>query len=341
MVLPVPVGGSPLGATGGLGPPPPELAGRFQILKVCLFVMMVSAIGQFTAGLMLGTLSQDALFLSFNVVVGIFLLNDDEHVKPFYKALMNTCFQSCAEHCRGGMSCLGSFVFLNVTSFILGILFNTSTAIFYLIVVMNGGTKGLGVKHGLMAQHHPHDDDTLLTPDGASNVTTLSDANHTAGDHLKSMPASVEHLSFVTSVALTIYAVCMLLAFVTQGVCAIQGGRAILDIGALAASQQVPTWSDDDPSMHPHGGLDRGSLARMNLLLGRYGGGGGLAGANRGGAGGAGQRLAGDGDSGPPGREPGPGGPAGHANAPPSAGPTQGNRGGFQHFQGTGHRLGS
>lgn len=128
MVIPVGAFGQPL-----TGPPPPELRPRFVVIKACVCAMGLAVIFRLVAGLLMNSLSQ-MITLSFNLilntVVGIFLLNEDEHLGPIYGFMLTTCCQPCQEQCRGGMSCLMTFVLCNLITVVLDVLLsNTITKI--------------------------------------------------------------------------------------------------------------------------------------------------------------------------------------------------------------------
>merc|ERR1719181_1904950 len=79
------------------------------------------------AGLLMGRLYgmlMSSFNLILNTVIGIFLLNDDEHMGPIYNFLITTCCHSCAEQCRGGMNCLMTFVLCNLITVVMDVLLN-------------------------------------------------------------------------------------------------------------------------------------------------------------------------------------------------------------------------
>merc|ERR1719310_1529792 len=69
--------------------------------------------------------------LILNVLIGIFLLNDEPAFKPVYQFMMETCFQPCADRCEGGMSCLMTWVLCNCLTVVLDILLNNQLAIVF------------------------------------------------------------------------------------------------------------------------------------------------------------------------------------------------------------------
>jgi len=99
-----------------LGPPPPEVAGRFKVLKSCV-ILLVIALG-FKILFWVVTSHEMAIFTSslnmlLNIVVGIFLFNDDADFKPIYDFMLSTCCQGCHDQCPYGTGCLMTFVLVN------------------------------------------------------------------------------------------------------------------------------------------------------------------------------------------------------------------------------------
>ncbi|CAE8682407.1 unnamed protein product [Polarella glacialis] len=121
----------PMGGMGGgaamQGPPPPEVAPRFKVIKYCVLTMMASTCGQLLAGGLLGELGgalSNALNLILNTVFGIWLLKDDPLIGKTYNFLTTTCCMWCGENCQGGMSCLLPFVACNLITVVMNILLN-------------------------------------------------------------------------------------------------------------------------------------------------------------------------------------------------------------------------
>lgn len=122
MVIPVGALGEPL-----FGPPPPELRHRFQVIKYCVFTMMAALMVRLMSGMLMDRvygMFVSSFNLILNTVVGIFLLSDDEHLGPVYKFMITTCCSSCSEQCRGGMSCLMTFVLCNLITVVMEVLLN-------------------------------------------------------------------------------------------------------------------------------------------------------------------------------------------------------------------------
>eukprot|EP00928_Gymnodinium_smaydae_P073256 TRINITY_DN56495_c0_g1_i2.p1 TRINITY_DN56495_c0_g1~~TRINITY_DN56495_c0_g1_i2.p1 ORF type:complete len:263 (-),score=46.28 TRINITY_DN56495_c0_g1_i2:31-720(-) len=122
MVIPLPAGsmGTPM-----MGPPPAEVAGRFQVIKYCVMGMIAGLLGQLVWGALVGKLSNaiwSSLNLLLNTVIGIFLLRDDPQIGRIYKFLVTTICQACGDQCGGGMSCLMTFVLCNAITVVMNLL---------------------------------------------------------------------------------------------------------------------------------------------------------------------------------------------------------------------------
>mmetsp|Transcript_44904 Transcript_44904/g.88840 ORF Transcript_44904/g.88840 Transcript_44904/m.88840 type:complete len:237 (-) Transcript_44904:189-899(-) len=136
MVIPIP-GGMPQLS----GPPPPELSGRFQFLKYCVLALMAALLLHILVGLLTDILSaiRSSLTLIFLVITGIFLMNDDDQLRPAYNCMMSTCFQPCHDQCPGGMSCLISFGALCLVSVVIDLIMGQLQSIFTNSVALFGG----------------------------------------------------------------------------------------------------------------------------------------------------------------------------------------------------------
>mmetsp|Transcript_86870 Transcript_86870/g.246346 ORF Transcript_86870/g.246346 Transcript_86870/m.246346 type:complete len:229 (-) Transcript_86870:93-779(-) len=120
----------PMGGLGeGLaGPFPPEMAHRARMIKLCIFGLIASISLKLFAVILDGRLSEisGSLNLLFGIITGIFLLNDDVHLKSAYDFMMNTCCQPCQGQCQGGLNCLMAWTILNVFYLIWDLLFNSA-----------------------------------------------------------------------------------------------------------------------------------------------------------------------------------------------------------------------
>jgi len=141
MVIPIPGGMPQL-----TGPPPPELSGRFQIIKFCVLAMIGALVLNILVGLATGILRaiSSSLTLIFLCITGVFLMNEDDQLRPAYNCMMSTCFQPCQDQCPGGMSCLISFGGLCLVSVVLDLLFGQLRGIIYMTQqIVDGKTKSL------------------------------------------------------------------------------------------------------------------------------------------------------------------------------------------------------
>lgn len=130
MVIPLPAG------IQLAGPPPPELQHRFYVLKHVVFALMLSLVLNFVVGVMADFVM--ALKISLNLIIlcltGIFLMNDDEHLRPAYNFMMTTCCQGCQEQCQGGVSCLVPFGGLCFLTFVMDVLVGQLGTVYTLCV---------------------------------------------------------------------------------------------------------------------------------------------------------------------------------------------------------------
>lgn len=114
MVLPLP--DDVRGPQTLVGPPPPELHGRFRTIKYCLVVLIFVLIVKVAGGIVayptrLGLTIQNSACALLNVFIGIFLLNDDPMFAGCHRRLVNTFCAGCADQCQGGMACLCTWSF--------------------------------------------------------------------------------------------------------------------------------------------------------------------------------------------------------------------------------------
>eukprot|EP00419_Tripos_fusus_P074506 CAMPEP_0172898284 /NCGR_PEP_ID=MMETSP1075-20121228/159374_1 /TAXON_ID=2916 /ORGANISM="Ceratium fusus, Strain PA161109" /LENGTH=254 /DNA_ID=CAMNT_0013754039 /DNA_START=318 /DNA_END=1082 /DNA_ORIENTATION=+ len=174
-------------------------------------------IGQVVASILAGSLRHNGLLLALDILIGIFLLNDDEDFRPIYTLMVGTLFQPCAEQCSGGLNCLCNFVVLNVASFFMGVLFNVPAAVFEVAVAF-----------GVL---------TLPAPDQATNATAAQTSGFRDMQH---------HLTQLQRATILLDACCMLLANLAQCVCSVQGARVLSDMANGRSSQAISTFSDDD-----------------------------------------------------------------------------------------------
>lgn len=184
MVIPIGGFGTPMS-----GPPPPELAGRFKVIKLCILLMIGSVIAKLFGGILLNVAFSQAvnsLNLILNTVIGIWLLRDDPKIGQIYAFLVRTCCQMCAEQCQGGMTCLMPFIISNLITVVLdlfsgiiqqlGHYFNIISSgmmdgvrqlgliIFTLAAFVALVAQGVGVFQGFMAYREARDLGTSSRP---------------------------------------------------------------------------------------------------------------------------------------------------------------------------------
>lgn len=193
------------------------------MLKIGVCLMILSMIGQAVASILAGSLRHMGLLLLLDILVGIFLLNDDEEFRPIYTAMIGTLFQPCAEQCPGGLNCLCNFVVLNTASFFMGVLFNVPGAFFEVAVAF--------------------DILPLAPPEHAANATATA-GGQAAAAGLRGDPR--QHPTQLQRAAILLDACCLLLANLAQCVCAVQGARVLSDMANGRSSQAISTFSDDD-----------------------------------------------------------------------------------------------
>jgi len=109
-----------------LGPPPPEVAGRFKVLKSCVILLVVALCFKILFWVVTShemSIFTSSLNMLLNIVVGIFLFNDDADFKPIYDCMLNTCCQGCHDQCPYGTGCLMTFVLVNAIDLLFTILY--------------------------------------------------------------------------------------------------------------------------------------------------------------------------------------------------------------------------
>mmetsp|Transcript_52273 Transcript_52273/g.118029 ORF Transcript_52273/g.118029 Transcript_52273/m.118029 type:complete len:243 (-) Transcript_52273:89-817(-) len=123
MVIPMGGMGPPL-----MGPPPPELEGRFRVLKYCVLGMMVATAIRIVTACLIPKLVGQVILASVNIVlnaiIGIFLLKHDPLMGRMHNFLVTTCCSSCEDTCGGGMSCLITFALCNTITVVFDLLLN-------------------------------------------------------------------------------------------------------------------------------------------------------------------------------------------------------------------------
>merc|ERR1719401_1919834 len=82
------------------------------------------------------------LSLLFNPIIGIFLMSDDDDLKPIYNLMMRTCCQPCADQpqCRGGLACLMTWIIINVISAVMSLFNGVWFEVFHKVNELTAGT---------------------------------------------------------------------------------------------------------------------------------------------------------------------------------------------------------
>eukprot|EP00930_Biecheleria_cincta_P049650 TRINITY_DN34851_c0_g1_i1.p1 TRINITY_DN34851_c0_g1~~TRINITY_DN34851_c0_g1_i1.p1 ORF type:complete len:227 (-),score=45.18 TRINITY_DN34851_c0_g1_i1:85-765(-) len=107
------------------GPLPPECVENAKRLKFSILGMIGSGAGRLVTAMLQDAIQQDLLAilnLFMSVVMGIFMLKDDEHLKVLYNFLAETICQQCAQECRHGMQCLMLFMMFTLINVVFDII---------------------------------------------------------------------------------------------------------------------------------------------------------------------------------------------------------------------------
>ncbi|CAL1156024.1 unnamed protein product [Cladocopium goreaui] len=122
MVIPIGGMGVPL-----MGPPPPEVAHRFRVIKYSILILILCTIGELIAGILGGAFGQmlvSSLNLILNALIGVWMLKDDSTIGRIYAFLGRSCCKPCTEQCQGGLTCLMPFIICNLITVLLGLILN-------------------------------------------------------------------------------------------------------------------------------------------------------------------------------------------------------------------------
>eukprot|EP00929_Paragymnodinium_shiwhaense_P101816 TRINITY_DN65000_c0_g1_i1.p1 TRINITY_DN65000_c0_g1~~TRINITY_DN65000_c0_g1_i1.p1 ORF type:complete len:230 (+),score=24.09 TRINITY_DN65000_c0_g1_i1:74-763(+) len=124
MVIPIGGMGTPL-----MGPPTAEMQPRFSKIKLALQIMIGGLLGRLFAALFLQMFTNELYISSaliFDILIGVWLLKDDDQIGRIYGFLMRTCCSPCAEQCQGqgGLGCLLSFVICNCITVAMDVILN-------------------------------------------------------------------------------------------------------------------------------------------------------------------------------------------------------------------------
>ena len=90
-------------------------------LKCSILAMIFFAFGRAVCAIALGAGAGSFDFsalpnMFLNIVMGTFLLKDDQHLRGFYKCLSETIGQVCADFGEGGMQCLIPFMLMTLVN---------------------------------------------------------------------------------------------------------------------------------------------------------------------------------------------------------------------------------
>eukprot|EP00434_Breviolum_minutum_P026107 symbB.v1.2.023083.t1/scaffold2080.1/size104589/5 len=108
-----------------MGPPPPEVAHRFRVMKYSILILILCTIGELVAGILDGQFAAmlvSSLNLILNALIGVWMLKDDVTIGRIYQCLATSCCQPCTEQCQGGLTCLMPFIICNLITVVLGLI---------------------------------------------------------------------------------------------------------------------------------------------------------------------------------------------------------------------------
>lgn len=125
----------PMGGLSGpmniRGPVPDECHQAVKRLKFTVLVMVGCVVGRIITATYMGFVGRDffnLLNLIFVIVMGTFVLKDDEHFKSGYNFLATSICQQCHESGMGGLGCLMPFAMCCGLNFVLDLLFRLAQA---------------------------------------------------------------------------------------------------------------------------------------------------------------------------------------------------------------------
>lgn len=121
----IPIGG------GGLpqlrGPVPPECSQLVVPIKWSVIGMIICFIGRMMGAMVDRHMTNDMLQLLnlfMVIVMGTFVLHEDQHLKQFYSCLATSLCSSCHEQGMGGLGCLMPFVMISILNLVFDLLLN-------------------------------------------------------------------------------------------------------------------------------------------------------------------------------------------------------------------------
>eukprot|EP00440_Ansanella_granifera_P025527 gb/GFBE01027721.1/.p1 GENE.gb/GFBE01027721.1/~~gb/GFBE01027721.1/.p1 ORF type:complete len:212 (+),score=46.25 gb/GFBE01027721.1/:1-636(+) len=107
------------------GPLPPGCEGTVKKLKTSIIAMIFLGGGRAIVSILMGAVSFDffaLLNIFISIVMGTFMLKDDEHLKAFYDCLAKSICQPCAQTGQGGLQCLFPFMIMTLMNVVFDIL---------------------------------------------------------------------------------------------------------------------------------------------------------------------------------------------------------------------------
>lgn len=124
----------PMGGMGPQirGPVPDECQQAVRPLKYTVILMLACVVGRIITASYMGILGKDLLNLLnlvLVIVMGTFVLKDDEHFKKIYDSLATSLCSTCHEQGMGGLGCLMPFAVCCGLNFVLDLLFKLSMAL--------------------------------------------------------------------------------------------------------------------------------------------------------------------------------------------------------------------
>mmetsp|Transcript_84819 Transcript_84819/g.203298 ORF Transcript_84819/g.203298 Transcript_84819/m.203298 type:complete len:211 (+) Transcript_84819:90-722(+) len=104
------------------GPLPAECETNVKRLKYSILAMIGFALGRALCAIALGAVSFDffaLLNIFISIVMGTFMLKEDQHLRGFYKCLAESICQPCADAGQGGMQCLMPFMIMTLLNVVI------------------------------------------------------------------------------------------------------------------------------------------------------------------------------------------------------------------------------
>lgn len=138
--------------------------------------MIASGIGRGVAAAYLKVFSLEffpLLNLFLTIVMGTFILKDDEHLKGFYECLATSICSVCAQHGMGGLRCLMPFVLCTGVNGVFDLLLRYKTLQIMPYGIFLAGSilsEGIGCYYGWMVQKRIRDNDEAAMEDNMGGM---------------------------------------------------------------------------------------------------------------------------------------------------------------------------